>query len=74
MLQGDGRLFYGLHVENGRVKGELKKALREIIEKYNLSVRLTANQNIILCDIRQAWRPKINKILAAVGVKVNFPP
>ncbi|KAG6541887.1 hypothetical protein Mapa_016715 [Marchantia paleacea] len=68
--QGDGRLYYGLHVENGRVKGELKKALREVIEKYNLSVRLTANQNIILCDIRQAWRPKINKILAAVGVKL----
>ncbi|KAL3693861.1 hypothetical protein R1sor_007512 [Riccia sorocarpa] len=68
--QGDGRLFYGLHVENGRITGELKKTLREIIETYNLSVRISANQNLILCDVRQAWRPKINKLLAAVGVQL----
>jgi len=34
----------------------MKKTLREVIEKYNLSVRLTPNQNIILCDIRNAWK------------------
>ncbi|KAL2608651.1 hypothetical protein R1flu_027224 [Riccia fluitans] len=67
--QGNGRLFYGLHVENGRIKGELKMILRDIIETYDLSVRITPNQNLILCDIRKAWRPKINKTLAAIGVQ-----
>jgi sulfite reductase (ferredoxin) len=66
--QGDGQLFFGVHVENGRIKGEAKKALREVIEKYNLNVRITPNQNMILTDIRRSWRPKISKALAVVGL------
>ncbi|XP_031488045.1 sulfite reductase [ferredoxin], chloroplastic [Nymphaea colorata] len=66
--QGDGALFCGLHVDNGRIKGTMKKALREVIEKYNLSVRLTPNQNIILCDIRRAWKRPITTTLAQAGL------
>ncbi|OIT22324.1 PREDICTED: sulfite reductase 1 [ferredoxin], chloroplastic [Nicotiana attenuata] len=65
---GDGSLFCGLHVDNGRVKGAMKKALREVIEKYNLNVRLTPNQNIILCNIRQAWKRPITIVLAQGGL------
>ncbi|CAI5957879.1 unnamed protein product [Closterium sp. NIES-65] len=65
---GDGRLYYGLHIENGRIKGEAKKALRAVIEKYNLPVRISANQNLMLCDVRKAWRPRITQELAAVGI------
>ncbi len=50
-MQGDGHLFFGLHVENGRIKGEINKSLRRVIEKYELNVRITPNQNIILCGI-----------------------
>ncbi|KAL2540907.1 Sulfite reductase [ferredoxin] [Abeliophyllum distichum] len=66
--QGDGGLFCGLHVDNGRVKGTMKTTLREIIEKYNLNVRITPNQNIILCDIRQAWKRPITTALAQGGL------
>ncbi|KAJ8543815.1 hypothetical protein K7X08_025433 [Anisodus acutangulus] len=66
--QGDGSLFCGLHVDNGRVKGIMKKTLREVIEKYNLNVRLTPNQNIILCNIRQAWKRPITIALAQGGL------
>ncbi|XP_060216043.1 sulfite reductase 1 [ferredoxin], chloroplastic isoform X2 [Lycium barbarum] len=66
--QGDGHLFCGLHVDNGRVKGIMKKTLREVIEKYNLNVRLTPNQNIILCNIRQAWKRPITTALAQGGL------
>ena len=31
--QGDGKLFYGVYVQNGRLKGEAKKALRAVIER-----------------------------------------
>jgi sulfite reductase (ferredoxin) len=31
--QGDGKLFYGVYVQNGRLKGEPKKALRAVIER-----------------------------------------
>ncbi|KAK4492387.1 hypothetical protein RD792_003192 [Penstemon davidsonii] len=66
--QGDGGLFCGLHVDNGRIKGTMKKTLREIIEKYNLNVRITPNQNIVLCDIRQAWKRPITTALAQGGL------
>ncbi|XP_043691151.1 sulfite reductase [ferredoxin], chloroplastic-like [Telopea speciosissima] len=66
--QGDGSLFCGIHVDNGRIVGAKKKALREIIEKYSLNVRLTPNQNIILCDINTAWRRPISTVLAQAGL------
>ncbi|GAB4835230.1 transcriptional regulatory protein [Ancistrocladus abbreviatus] len=69
--QGSGYLFCGLHVDNGRVKGLMKKMLREIIEKYNLNVRITPNQNLILCDIRRAWKRPITTALAQGGL---LPP
>lgn len=69
--QGDGGLFCGLHVDSGRIKGAMKKTLREVIEKYNLNVRITANQNIVLCDIRPSWRRPITTALAQSGL---LPP
>ncbi|KAK0605270.1 hypothetical protein LWI29_024829 [Acer saccharum] len=66
--QGDGNLFCGLHVDSGRIAGKMKKTLREIIEKYNLSMRITPNQNIILCDIRKAWKRPITTTLAQAGL------
>eukprot|EP00271_Cylindrocystis_brebissonii_P002007 TRINITY_DN1235_c0_g3_i2.p1 TRINITY_DN1235_c0_g3~~TRINITY_DN1235_c0_g3_i2.p1 ORF type:complete len:704 (-),score=155.00 TRINITY_DN1235_c0_g3_i2:114-2225(-) len=66
--QGDGKLYYGLHIDNGRIKGDAKKALREVIEQYNLPVRISANQNLMLCDIRPAWKTKIIRALAPVGI------
>ncbi|KAK4762741.1 hypothetical protein SAY86_008509 [Trapa natans] len=65
--QGDGYWFYGLHVDNGRIGGKMKKTLREVIEKYNLNVRLTPNQNLILCNIRSVWKRPITKALAQGG-------
>lgn len=65
-------MFCGLHVDNGRIKGEMKKALREVIEKYNLNVRLTPNQNIILTNIRQALRRPIDTVLAQGGLLVSL--
>ena len=57
---GDGgdqnRWFIGLPVESGRIadKGhyKLRSGLRHIITQFGLSVRLTAQQNILLSDIR----------------------
>lgn len=37
-------------------------------EKYNLNVRITANQNLILCDIRRAWKRPITTMLAQGGL------
>ena len=71
-LHGDGGLYCGLNVDNGRIKGTMKKTLREVIEKYNLNVRITPNQNIVLCDVRKAWKRPITTALAQAGLLVSF--
>ncbi|MBO3459672.1 sulfite reductase, ferredoxin dependent [Aetokthonos hydrillicola Thurmond2011] len=70
--QGDGKLFLGLSIDNGRVKDEgnfkLKTALREIVEKYNLPIHLTPHQNVLLCEIEPSDKQDIQKILDGYGV------
>mmetsp|Transcript_20557 Transcript_20557/g.50445 ORF Transcript_20557/g.50445 Transcript_20557/m.50445 type:complete len:633 (+) Transcript_20557:174-2072(+) len=71
--QGDGKLFYGLHVDNGRVKDEgsfrLKTALRVITDKYNLPMILSPTQSIVFRDINPEDRPGFEAILAEHGIK-----
>lgn len=73
--QGDGKLFIGISVENGRVKDEgnlkLKTALKTIIEKYELPMRLTGNHNIILYEIDPAHKDEINTVLASCGIVIH---
>ncbi|RCJ18572.1 sulfite reductase, ferredoxin dependent [Nostoc minutum NIES-26] len=70
--QGDGKLFLGISVDNGRVKDEgsfqLKTALREIVEQFNLPIRLTPHQNLIFCDIEPDNKQAIQAILDRCGV------
>lgn len=67
--QGDGKLAYGVFIQNGRLKGDLKKALRRVIERYELPVRLTPNHNLILCDIEESWKADILHTLSNAGVR-----
>ncbi|AKG22896.1 sulfite reductase, ferredoxin dependent [Calothrix sp. 336/3] len=70
--QGDGKLFLGISVENGRIKDEgdfqIKTALREIIEQFNLPIRLTPHQNVLLYDIAPENQEAIADILNRCGV------
>ncbi|MDX2271715.1 MAG: sulfite reductase, ferredoxin dependent [Cyanobacteriota bacterium] len=70
--QGDGQLFLGLSIENGRIQDtpncQLKTALREIAQHFALPLRLTPTQDILLTDINPAHREKINQILVDRGV------
>lgn len=71
--QGDGKLFYGLHVDNGRVKDEgsfrLKTALRVIADRYNLPMILSPTQSIIFRDIEPKDKQGIEAVLAEHGIK-----
>ncbi len=73
--QGDGKLFLGISIDNGRIKDEgdlqLKTALREIVEQYNLPIRLTPNHNVIFYDIEPKNKQAIEKILNNRGVVTN---
>ena len=56
-------------LQNGRVKGEAKKSLRQVIEKYGIPVTITPNQNLILREVEPAWVDDIKATLAGGGVR-----
>ena len=65
--QGDGRWFYGLNVENGRIKDTdemtLKSALREICHTLKPGIRLTPHQSMLFTDLREEDKPVLEAIL-----------
>jgi sulfite reductase beta subunit-like hemoprotein len=63
--QRGGRGYYGLSVENGRLKGAQRQAVREAVEALACSVVLTPQQDLILCDAPDA--ASIERILDAHG-------
>ena len=73
--QGDGRFFYGLNVENGRVHDtgdfRLKTALRRILRDIQPGVRITSHQSLLFTDLAVTDRERIAEILHAHGVKTS---
>ncbi len=70
--QADGRFFYGLFVENGRILDgggtRLRTALREAVERFQPSLWLTPQQNVILAGIRPGDRSRLTRLLRRHGV------
>src|SRR5262249_34873107 len=70
--QGDGRWYYGLSVENGRVKDEgtlrLRSGLRAVVRRFEPEVRLTPMQDVLLCGLESADRAAVGEMLAEYGV------
>jgi sulfite reductase (ferredoxin) len=73
--QGDGLLYYGLYVENGRIKDEdgvgLRSALRELVQRLRITLRLTAQQNVILTGLAPEDRPLVEQVLRRHGVPLS---
>jgi sulfite reductase (ferredoxin) len=71
--QGDGKLFYGLHVDNGRVKDEgsfkLKSAIRAIVDKYDIPMILSPTQSLIFRDIDPKDKADFEGILRSHGIQ-----
>jgi sulfite reductase (ferredoxin) len=73
--QGDGRWFYGLNIENGRLKDDesiqLKTALRRIAQELKPGIRLTAHQSILFTDLADADQARLESILRDHGVPLS---
>jgi sulfite reductase (ferredoxin) len=73
--QGDGKFFYGLNVENGRVHDtgdfRLKTALRRILRDLRPGVRITAHQSLLFTDLAVTDRERLAEILHDHGVKTS---
>lgn len=73
--QGDGKLFLGISIESGRIKDDdsiqLRTALREIVQQFQLPMRLTPHQNLLLYEIEPQQKAKIQQILDKYGIQTN---
>lgn len=68
----DAQWHLGLFIENGRIqdRGELRQlsGLRAIAEVLKGEFRLTPNQNVIISNVSDAYRPGIDKLIAEYGL------
>ncbi|WP_027882618.1 NADPH-dependent assimilatory sulfite reductase hemoprotein subunit [Meiothermus rufus] len=73
--QGDGKLFLGVFVENGRVKENLRAAIREVVQRFTPELRLTAQQNLLFTGIDPADQAAIEAIFRnhAVALPGTLP-
>lgn len=73
--QGDGKWFYGLNIENGRIQDtddmRLKSALREICRELSPGIHLTAYQSMLLTGIADEQRSRLEDILRQHGVPLS---
>jgi sulfite reductase (ferredoxin) len=70
--QGDGKWYYGLSVQTGRVKDEgtlrLRTGLRTLVQRFEPELRLTPMQDILLCNLDSSALLQIEKVLAEFGI------
>jgi sulfite reductase beta subunit-like hemoprotein len=71
--QQDGRHFYGVFVENGRVRdwngARLRTALRAALQELAPNVVLTPNQNLLVTDLTEPGVARFEQILREHGVR-----
>jgi sulfite reductase (ferredoxin) len=63
--QGDGNWFLGLFIENGRIKDQARVGIRKAVEQYVPEVRLTPQQNMLLCNIKPQDKAALEALLVA---------
>jgi sulfite reductase (ferredoxin) len=70
--QSDGRWFYGVFVQSGRIVDTpghaLKTALHEIVSRLRPGIRLTGQQNLLLTDLDPDGIETVERILLAHGI------
>ena len=72
--QTAGKWFVGLPLLAGRLEGDLKKGLRKLVETYKTEIRLTPNQDLLLCNIGTSQRSSVRNGLAALGIDAPAAP
>jgi len=72
--QAPGRWFVGLPLLCGRLSGERKLGLRRLVDRYKLEIRVTPNQDLLLCNIGSGQRTTLTQELAAIGFETPEAP
>ncbi len=65
--QGDGRLWLGLPISAGRIAGGLRAGLREAVQLFGIQPVFTAQQDVLLTDIRPEDKAAVEQLLRGHG-------
>ncbi len=65
--QSKGLWFVGIPLLSGRLSGDIKRGIKEIIKKYKLEIRLTPNQDLLLCNIGDFQKNCLRNDLKEIG-------
>lgn len=72
--QGDGKWYFGLPIDNGRVRDgdgiDVRSALRAIVSEFRVTPILMPTQDILLADVEEADKGTIEDVLLRHGVKL----
>ena len=70
--QSDGRWFYGVFIQSGRIAdtatARLRSGLREVARRLRPGIGLTAQQNLLFTDLDAAHAADVERILQDHGV------
>jgi sulfite reductase (ferredoxin) len=70
--RGDGLFYRGISVENGRLRDtdrvQARSAVRRAVAEFDLGVRITGQQDVLLCNVPEKHRAAVERILADHGV------
>ncbi|MGH7881501.1 MAG: NADPH-dependent assimilatory sulfite reductase hemoprotein subunit [Candidatus Dormibacteraceae bacterium] len=70
--QADGQGFYGLFVENGRIKDEgnfrLRSGLRQIARELTPTFWITAQQNLLIADLEVTMKETLFQLFHEYGI------
>ena len=70
--QGNGTWYFGLSIENGRIKDEgslrLKSGLCAVVKRFRTPVSLTATQDLLVSNIKTNEKKELEDLLGSYGI------
>jgi sulfite reductase (ferredoxin) len=69
----DERHWLGVPVLSGRLKDGQRAAVRDVVAELDAGVRLTPNQDLLICHVPAAARARVEEIFAAHGAPLDAP-
>ncbi|KAK4538576.1 hypothetical protein CDCA_CDCA18G4601 [Cyanidium caldarium] len=68
---GSGTWFLGLYVQNGRLKGEYKRALRQVANQFGYTFVTTPQQNVLIAGVPTEKKRELESLLQSHGVELD---
>ncbi len=70
--QGNGRFYFGVSIENGRIKDDgslrLKSGIKAAVTRFKTPVYLTPTQDLLISDIQASEKTELENILTSFGI------